>query len=82
MGQTRIIAGEARGRKITVPPEGTRPTSDRAREGLFSSCRYGLDLRVPAFLICLRVLARWGWRRRREALKEVVLVENDPPRQR
>ena len=32
----RIISGEARGRKIKVPPEGTRPTSDRAREGLFS----------------------------------------------
>ncbi|AKK10980.1 16S rRNA (guanine(966)-N(2))-methyltransferase RsmD [Corynebacterium uterequi] len=34
---TRIIAGEARGRTIAVPPTGTRPTSDRAREGLFSS---------------------------------------------
>ena len=33
----RIISGEARGRKIKVPPVGTRPTSDRAREGLFSS---------------------------------------------
>ena len=40
----RIISGEARGRKIKVPPEGTRPTSDRAREGLFSSLqvRFGL----------------------------------------
>lgn len=42
---TRIIAGLARGRKIAVPPEGTRPTSDRAREGLFSSLqvRYGFE---------------------------------------
>ena len=41
---TRIIAGTARGRKIAVPSEGTRPTSDRAREGLFSSleARFGL----------------------------------------
>ena len=33
----RIIAGEWRGRRLIVP-EGiaTRPTSDRAREGLFS----------------------------------------------
>ena len=35
---TRIIAGEARGRRLQVPSgEVTRPTSDRAREGLFSS---------------------------------------------
>ncbi len=35
---TRIISGAARGRRLVVP-EGrdTRPTSDRAREGLFST---------------------------------------------
>ena len=46
---TRIISGEARGRRIKVPPAGTRPTSDRAREGLFSSLqvRFGFaDARV------------------------------------
>lgn len=42
---TRIISGNARGRKLKVPSEGTRPTSDRAREGLFSSLqvRFGFD---------------------------------------
>ena len=35
---TRIIAGQARGRRLATPPgQGTRPTSDRAREGLFSA---------------------------------------------
>ncbi|MER6916209.1 16S rRNA (guanine(966)-N(2))-methyltransferase RsmD [Streptomyces sp. NPDC000594] len=35
---TRVIAGTAGGRRLAVPPgTGTRPTSDRAREGLFSS---------------------------------------------
>jgi 16S rRNA (guanine966-N2)-methyltransferase len=34
---TRIIAGAAGGRRITVPPAGTRPTSDRVREALFSA---------------------------------------------
>ncbi|KAF4409089.1 16S rRNA (guanine(966)-N(2))-methyltransferase RsmD [Streptomyces lycii] len=35
---TRVIAGAAGGRRLAVPPgSGTRPTSDRAREGLFSS---------------------------------------------
>ncbi|WP_371668941.1 16S rRNA (guanine(966)-N(2))-methyltransferase RsmD [Streptomyces sp. NBC_00289] len=35
---TRVIAGVAGGRRLSVPPgNGTRPTSDRAREGLFST---------------------------------------------
>jgi pantetheine-phosphate adenylyltransferase len=35
---TRIIAGRARGRRLAVPAgRGTRPTSDRVREGLFST---------------------------------------------
>lgn len=33
---TRIIAGELGGRSLAVPPKGTRPTTDRVREALFS----------------------------------------------
>ncbi|MDF5753325.1 16S rRNA (guanine(966)-N(2))-methyltransferase RsmD [Spongiactinospora sp. TRM90649] len=34
----RVIAGSAGGRRLAVPAgRGTRPTSDRAREGIFSS---------------------------------------------
>jgi len=33
---TRIIAGTLGGRRIAVPPRGTRPTTDRVREALFS----------------------------------------------
>jgi len=33
----RIIAGAVGGRRIDVPPGGTRPTSDRVREALFSA---------------------------------------------
>ncbi len=33
----RIIAGTAGGRRLLAPPEGTRPTTDRVREALFSS---------------------------------------------
>ncbi|GAB3984275.1 16S rRNA (guanine(966)-N(2))-methyltransferase RsmD [Actinoallomurus acanthiterrae] len=37
-GVTRLIAGTAGGRRISVPSgRDTRPTSDRAREGLFAS---------------------------------------------
>ncbi|WP_277029533.1 16S rRNA (guanine(966)-N(2))-methyltransferase RsmD [Actinacidiphila oryziradicis] len=35
---TRVIAGAAGGRHLAVPPgQGTRPTSGRAKEGLFST---------------------------------------------
>lgn len=39
---TRIIAGVARGRSIDVPKAGTRPTSDRVREAIFSSLGHRL----------------------------------------
>ena len=32
----RIISGQLRGRRLTVPKEGVRPTADRVREALFS----------------------------------------------
>ncbi|MFV0373016.1 16S rRNA (guanine(966)-N(2))-methyltransferase RsmD [Microbacterium sp.] len=40
---TRIIAGRAGSLTLSVPPAGTRPTSDRVRESLFGSLEaYGL----------------------------------------
>jgi 16S rRNA (guanine966-N2)-methyltransferase len=33
---TRIVAGRFGGRSLQVPPKGTRPTSDRVREAIFS----------------------------------------------
>ena len=74
---SRIISGEARGRTIKVPPEGTRPTSDRAREGLFSSLqvRFGfagqkvLDLFAGSGALGLEAASRGA--------DEVVLVESN-----
>lgn len=74
----RIISGEARGRKIKVPPEGTRPTSDRAREGLFSSLqvRFGfegfhvLDLFAGSGALGLEAASRGA--------EAVVLVDSSP----
>jgi 16S rRNA (guanine966-N2)-methyltransferase len=44
-GVTRIVAGEAGGRRLAVPPgERTRPTSDRAREALFGTLSALVDL--------------------------------------
>lgn len=36
-GVTRIVAGTAGGRRLKVPPKGTRPTSERVREALFNA---------------------------------------------
>ena len=41
---TRIVAGVAGGRRLQVPPRGTRPTSDRVREAMFSALEVLLDL--------------------------------------
>ncbi|MEB8324835.1 16S rRNA (guanine(966)-N(2))-methyltransferase RsmD [Dietzia kunjamensis] len=41
---TRIISGRLRGLSITVPPAGTRPTTDRVREALFSAIGSRVDL--------------------------------------
>ncbi len=65
---TRIIAGVAGGRRLAVPPGATtRPTSDRAREGLFASIwsqlgdldgRRVLDLYAGSGAIGLEALSR------------------------
>jgi 16S rRNA (guanine966-N2)-methyltransferase len=50
---TRIIAGTYGGRRIQTPPgEGTRPTSDRVREAMFSS----IQSELGGFDDALRVL--------------------------
>ena len=77
---TRIIAGAARGRRLTVPKGTvTRPTSDRAREGLFATVTtiHGplpgarvLDLYAGSGAVGLEALSRGAAR--------VVFVESDP----
>jgi 16S rRNA (guanine966-N2)-methyltransferase len=75
---TRIVAGLAKGRRLEVPAKGTRPTSDRAREALFSSVtsRLGtlegcavLDLYAGSGALGLEALSRGA--------KSVDLVEAD-----
>jgi 16S rRNA (guanine966-N2)-methyltransferase len=38
------VAGSAGGRRLAVPQKGTRPTSDRVREALFSAVQSAFDL--------------------------------------
>jgi 16S rRNA (guanine966-N2)-methyltransferase len=76
---TRIIAGTAGGRTLRVPPgTGTRPTSDRAREGLFGSVMsefgdlggvYVMDLYAGSGALGLEALSRGA--------AGVLLVESD-----
>lgn len=47
---TRIIAGRLRGRTLAVPATGTRPTSDRVREALFSAIGSRVDLEGASVL--------------------------------
>jgi 16S rRNA (guanine966-N2)-methyltransferase len=76
---TRIIAGEARGRRLVVPAgDVTRPTSDRAREGLFSSLQSlgdvddarVLDLYAGSGALGLEALSRGA--------TSATFVEDDP----
>ena len=77
---TRVIAGQAGGRRLAVPPgTTTRPTSDRAREGLFASLlselgslagQNVLDLFAGSGAIGLEALSRGA--------ESVLLVESDP----
>jgi 16S rRNA (guanine966-N2)-methyltransferase len=73
----RVIAGTARGRRLKAPPgRGTRPTSDRVREALFSSLRdetpqaVVLDLYAGTGAVGIEALSRGAAR--------AVFVENDP----
>jgi 16S rRNA (guanine966-N2)-methyltransferase len=47
---TRIIGGVAGGRRLAVPPRGTRPTTDRVRESLFNIVTARRDLTGLAVL--------------------------------
>ena len=78
----RIIAGQAGGRRLAAPPVGTRPTTDRVREALFSSLdthvreTYGgwseirfLDLFAGSGAVGLEAMSRGA--------AEATLVERD-----
>lgn len=74
----RIIAGSARGRKIAVPAEGTRPTSDRAREGLFSALNARLDFPGARVLDLFAGSGALGLEAASRGASRVVLVDDSP----
>ncbi len=76
---TRIVAGSAKGRTLAVPKSGTRPTSERVREALFSRLDHMnvldgatvLDLYAGTGALGLEALSRGSARRnaRRKSLR-------------
>jgi 16S rRNA (guanine966-N2)-methyltransferase len=78
-GVTRIIAGTHRGRRLQVPPgTGTRPTSDRAREGLFSSLQSLTDLDGAAVLDLYAGSGALGLEALSRGAGTATLVDDDP----
>ena len=71
----RIIAGEAKGRRLAAPRAGTRPFTGRAKEAVFSSLHHHvpgsvvLDLFAGSGSLGLEALSRGA--------QSVVFVEND-----
>jgi 16S rRNA (guanine966-N2)-methyltransferase len=72
----RVIAGSAKGTRLAPVPAGTRPVSDRAREGLFSSLgptvveARVLDLFAGTGALAIEALSRGA--------AEAVLVDSSP----
>lgn len=76
---TRIIAGTHRGRRLRVPTgTGTRPTADRAREGLFSSLQSLLDLDGAAVLDLYAGSGALGLEALSRGASRATLVDNAP----
>ncbi|MFJ8577502.1 16S rRNA (guanine(966)-N(2))-methyltransferase RsmD [Micromonospora sp. NPDC093277] len=75
---TRIVAGTLGGRRIAAPPgAGTRPTSDRVREALFSAVQAELDLDGARFADLYAGSGAVGLEALSRGAEHVLLVESD-----
>jgi 16S rRNA (guanine966-N2)-methyltransferase len=74
---TRIVAGSAGGRRLRVPPRGTRPTSDRVREALFSSLENTVDLDGARVLDLYAGSGALGFEALSRGAAHAVFVESD-----
>ncbi|NKY59547.1 16S rRNA (guanine(966)-N(2))-methyltransferase RsmD [Nocardia flavorosea] len=74
---TRIVAGTAGGRRLRVPPAGTRPTSDRVREALFSSIEARMDLDGVRVLDLYAGSGALGLEALSRGAEAALLVESD-----
>ncbi|ASX01613.1 16S rRNA (guanine(966)-N(2))-methyltransferase RsmD [Mycobacterium intracellulare] len=75
---TRIIGGVAGGRRIAVPPRGTRPTTDRVRESLFNILTARRELRGLAVLDLYAGSGALGLEALSRGAASALFVESDP----
>ncbi|TSE01050.1 16S rRNA (guanine(966)-N(2))-methyltransferase RsmD [Skermania sp. ID1734] len=74
---TRIIGGVAGGRRLRVPPAGTRPTSDRVREALFNILDARIDLEGARVLDLYAGSGALGLEAISRGAAHALLVESD-----
>ena len=62
-GVMHVISGRFKGVALTTPKTGTRPTTDRTKEAIFSHLDSWQVLDAPAYWICSPGPGRWASRR-------------------
>ena len=74
---TRIVAGRAGGRRLKVPPQGTRPTSERVREALFNALESAGELRDARVLDLYAGSGALGLEALSRGAADALFVESD-----
>jgi 16S rRNA (guanine966-N2)-methyltransferase len=74
---TRIVAGSLGGRRIAVPPGGTRPTAQRVREAMFSAIESRLNLADARVLDCYAGSGALGIEALSRGARYALFVESD-----
>ncbi len=74
---TRIVAGAVGGRRLEVPPKGTRPTSEKVREAVFSALEAATDLQDARVLDLFGGSGAMGLEALSRGAEYVVFVESD-----
>lgn len=76
---TRVIAGEFGGRTLAVPKTGTRPTTDRVREAVFSRLEHSADIRGAQVLDLYAGSGALGFEALSRGASHVTFVESSLP---
>jgi 16S rRNA (guanine966-N2)-methyltransferase len=74
---TRIISGSLGGRLIAVPPKGTRPTTDRVREAIFSRLDHENQVRGAWVLDAFAGSGALGLEALSRGAKRAVFVDSE-----
>lgn len=74
----RIIAGFAKSHRISVPRTGTRPTSERVREAIFSALEARNSVKDSLVLDLYAGTGALGLEAASRGARSVTLVERNP----